>query len=127
MSVISTIIAEGEQFLVAEEQKLVAWAKTGIPAVEAAFQGLVNEAKAVAAPLVSAAQTSLASEIAIVEGDFETAIANFVQKIGGGSPTSALVSALGAEGVAWTADTLEALIKPLFVKVLAAIAPAPAA
>lgn len=124
-------LAAGEaavaSFLVAEETKIVAWAKTGIPAVETAYQDLINDAKAVVTPLASAAESSLASEIGNVEADFETAIANFVQKISGGSAEAAsaadtLVSILGAEGVTWTADTLEALVKPLFVKVLASIA-----
>jgi hypothetical protein len=131
MSIIDTIKADAGavgSFLVAEEQKILAFAKPAIPAVEAAFSALIKDAQAQGSQLVGIAQGPLATDIAAIEADFETAIANGLSRLTGGDATvKALESALAAEGVQYVAGALEGLVKPLVVKVLASLLPAPTA
>lgn len=128
MSIIDTLKTDAQDvgaFLEAEEQKILAFAKPAIPAVTAAYAGLIKDAQAQGAQLVSIAQGPLAQDIAAIEADFTTAIANALSRLTGGDPTmKALESALAADGVQYVAGALEGLVKPIVVKTLAALLPA---
>lgn len=124
---VATLEADGkavEAFLEAEGSKVIAWASTALKPVEEAFTDLVNDAKGQADTLLTAAESAMSQEIQALEADFETAIANALQKVSGGS-TTALLTELGASGVQALATQAEALVGPLFVKVLAALSALP--
>lgn len=131
MSIIQTLATDAtavESFLETEGQKVVAWASTvALPAVEKVFTNLVNDAKEGVSELVTGAESALPAELTSLEADFKTAIANAIQLLLKGSPEAVLLTQLSATGLDQFVASAEALIKPLFVQVLADLAPTPAA
>ena len=107
-------------FLQAEEAKIIAFVEKAAAPVQAAFTGLVTQAKSDAQTLAAGGEKAVSGELSALAADFETALANAVQKMGNGQPAVVLGSSAGATGLQEFATQAAALVGPLLLKVLAA-------
>ena len=109
-----------ETFLEAEGAKIESFVAKAAPGVVTAFNNLVGEAKSEVSVLALGAEQATSGELSAIAADFETAIANAVQKMGNGQPGVVLTASAGATGLQQLATQAASLVLPLFVKVLAA-------